>query len=133
MFRTKMMQAKLSELQNQIEKTKKELEEIKKLEKPLPEFINTTNALRLNEYYTKEIEKQSKLISNYEKYSKELENLVLTAIDLRSKISKLKLISKKTKTKRKRKVKAKKRPSRSKLTSRKKRKKIKHKTRKKRH
>ncbi len=79
---------KLSELQNRIEQTKHELEQIKQHEKPMPEFINTTNVLRSNEYLLKEIQTQAKLVSVYENYSQELEKMVLSTSVIKSKINK---------------------------------------------
>jgi len=81
---------KLSELQNRIEQTKHELEQIKQHEKPMPEFINTTNVLRSNEYLLKEIQTQAKLVSVYENYSQELEKMVLSTSVIKLKIKHLK-------------------------------------------
>jgi vancomycin resistance protein YoaR len=81
---------KLSELQKIIEQTKQELEQIKQHEKPMPEFINTTNVIRSNEYLLKEIQTHAKLISVYEKYSQELEKMVLSTSVIKSKIKQLK-------------------------------------------
>jgi len=50
---------KVNELQKKIVLAKKELSEINILEQPLPEFINTTNMLRSNEYLQKSNEKKS--------------------------------------------------------------------------
>jgi len=96
---------KLSELQNRIEQTKHELEQIKQHEKPMPEFIYTTNVLRSNEYLLKEIQTQAKLVSVYENYSQELEKMVLSTSVIKSKIKQLKSrinTRKKSKTKTKR-------------------------------
>jgi len=100
---------KLSELQKRIEKTKQELEHIKQHEKPMPEFINTTNVIRSNEYLLKEIQTHAKLISVYEKYSQELEKMVLSTSVIKSKIKQLKSrinTRKKSKTKTKRRKKS---------------------------
>ena len=96
---------KLSEIKKIIEQTKQELEKIKKHEKPMPEFINTTNVIRSNEYLLKEIQTHSKLVSVYEKYSQELEKMVLSTSVIKSKIKQLKSRinpRKKSKTKTKR-------------------------------
>jgi len=71
-----MSTSKINELQNKIIQIKTELSEIKKDEKPLPEFIDTTNMLRSNEYLKKANETKSKLLIAYEEYTDELENLV---------------------------------------------------------
>ena len=68
--------------------------------------------LRSNEYLTKQIEKQSELLSLYEKYSKELENLVLSTSAIKFQIKRLKSKSRsrrkpKKKQKRRKKIKAK--------------------------
>ncbi len=100
---------KLRELQNRIEQTKQELEQIKQHEKPMPEFINTTNVIRSNEYLLKEIQTHAKLISVYEKYSEELEKMVLSTSVIKSKIKQLKSrinTRKKSKTKTKRRKKS---------------------------
>ncbi len=100
---------KLSELQKRIEQTKQELEQIKQHEKPMPEFINTTNMIRSNEYLLKEIQTNAKLISVYEKYSEELEKMVLSTSVIKSKIKQLKSrinTRKKSKTKTKRRKKS---------------------------
>jgi len=100
---------KLSELQKRIEQTKQELEQIKQHEKPMPEFINTTNVIRSNEYLLKEIQTNAKLISVYEKYSEELEKMVLSTSVIKSKIKQLKSrinTRKKSKTKIKRRKKS---------------------------
>lgn len=100
---------KLSELQKIIEQTKQELEQIKQHEKPMPEFINTTNVIRSNEYLLKENQTHAKLISVYEKYSEELEKMVLSTSVIKSKIKQLKSrinTRKKSKTKTKRRKKS---------------------------
>ncbi len=100
---------KLSELQKIIEQTKQELEQIKQHEKPMPEFINTTNVIRSNEYLLKEIQTHAKLVSVYENYSQELEKMVLSTSVIKSKIKQLKSRinpRKKSKTKTKRRKKS---------------------------
>ena len=64
-----MSTSKINELQNKIIQIKTELSEINKDEKPLPEFINTTNMLRSNEYLKKANETKSKLLIAYEEYT----------------------------------------------------------------
>jgi len=81
---------KISELQKKIVLTKKELSEINALEQPLPEFINTTNLLRSNEYLQKSNEKKSQLLIAYEEYTNELENLVSNIAYIKGSIHNLK-------------------------------------------
>ena len=97
---------KLIQLQKKIEQTKQELEQIKQLEKPNPELINTTNVIRSNEYLLKEIQTHAKLLSAYEDYSAELEKIVHSTSIIKSKIKQLKTCiksRKKPKTKRRKK------------------------------
>lgn len=81
---------KISELQKKIVLTKNELSEINVLEQPLPEFINTTNLLRSNEYLQKSNEKKSQLLIAYEEYTNELENLVSNISQIKGSIHNLK-------------------------------------------
>jgi len=82
--------SKINELQNKIIQIKKELSEINKEEKPLPEFIDTTNILRSNEYLKKSNEEKSKLLISYEEYTNELENLVSSISKIKGDITNLK-------------------------------------------
>ena len=97
---------KISELQKKIVLAKNELSEINILEQPLPEFINTTNLLRSNEYLQKSNEKKSQLLIAYEEYANELENLVSNIANIKGSIHNLKSHYKKHK-KIKKKVKSK--------------------------
>ena len=81
---------KINELQNKIIQIKTELSEINKEEKPLPEFIDTTNILRSNEYLKKSNEETSKLLIAYEEYTNELENLVSSISKIKGDITNLK-------------------------------------------
>jgi predicted nucleic acid-binding Zn-ribbon protein len=85
-----MSTSKINELQNKIIQIKKELSEINKEEKPLPEFIDTTNILRSNEYLKKSNEEKSKLLIAYEEYANELENLVSSIYKIKGDITNLK-------------------------------------------
>ena len=107
---------KISELQKKIVLAKNELSEINILEQPLPEFINTTNLLRSNEYLQQSNEKKSQLLIAYEEYANELENLVSNIANIKGSIHNLKShfktykkIKKKIKTKTKPRKKSKKR------------------------
>ncbi len=81
---------KISQLQNKILQIKKELSEINKDEKPLPEFIDTTNMLRSNEYLQKSNNSKSKLLIAYEEYANELENLISSVSKIKGNITSLK-------------------------------------------
>jgi len=85
-----MSTSKINELQNKIIQIKKELSEINKEEKPLPEFIDTTNILRSNEYLKKSNEEKSKLLIAYDEYTNELENLVSSIYKIKGDITNLK-------------------------------------------
>ncbi len=85
-----MSTSKINELQNQIIQIKTELSEINKDEKPLPEFIDTTNMLRSNEYLIKSNDEKSKLLIAYEEYTDELENLVTSISKIKGNITNLK-------------------------------------------
>ena len=85
-----MSTSKINELQNKIIHIKTELSEINKEEKPLPEFIDTTNILRSNEYLKKSNEEKSKLLIAYEEYTNELENLVSSIYKIKGDITNLK-------------------------------------------
>jgi len=85
-----MSTSKINELQNKIIQIKTELSEITKEEKPLPEFIDTTNILRSSEYLKKSNEEKSKLLIVYEEYTDELENLVTSISKIKGNITNLK-------------------------------------------
>ncbi len=85
-----MSTSKINELQNKIIQIKTELSEITKEEKPLPEFIDTTNILRSNEYLKKSNEEKSKLLIVFEEYTDELENLVTSISKIKGNITNLK-------------------------------------------
>ncbi len=85
-----MSTGKINELQNKNIQIKTELSEINKDEKPLPEFIDTTNMLRSNEYLKKANETKSKLLIAYEEYTDKLENLVTSISQIKGNITNLK-------------------------------------------
>ena len=85
-----MSTSKINELQNKIIQIKTELTEINKDEKPLPEFIDTTNMLRSNEYLKKANETKSRLLIAYEEYTDELENLATSISKIKSNLTNLK-------------------------------------------
>ncbi len=85
-----MSTSKINELQNKIIQIETELSEINKDEKHLPEFIDTTNMLRSNEYLKKANETKSTLLIAYEEYTNELENLVTSISKIKGNISNLK-------------------------------------------
>lgn len=109
------------ELQNKILQIKIELSEINKGEKPLPEFINSTNMLRSNEYLQKANDTKTKLLNAYDEYTNELENLISSIskikgniVNLKSKIKLRKKPKKRINKKRSHKRKIRKRKTKSK-------------------
>jgi biotin-(acetyl-CoA carboxylase) ligase len=72
----------LSELKSKIDGVRSDLASIEHPGDPLPEVINTTNVLRLNEYLAKTNEKKSELLVLYEEYVKHLESLVSTLLSI---------------------------------------------------
>ena len=91
----------LNELKLRIQKSQEELEHLGAPEPTLPEMINATNILRVNEYLTKTDKNKSDLISAYEEYTKQLEaSLLSIQSDLRSIITtKASVAGRKTKKK----------------------------------
>ena len=106
-------QKKVSGLQKKIIDLKNELASLEKLEQPLPEFINTTNILRSNEYLKKVNEKKSQLLDSYKKYVVELEKLILAMSKIQRNLLDLKTRVKSRKTSKK-KIRKKAKSSRSK-------------------
>ncbi len=74
----------LNELKIRIKKAREELAEMGLPEQPLPEMINTTNILRANEYLTKTDQGKTYLISAYEEYTKQLEDLATSLLSIQS-------------------------------------------------
>ncbi len=91
----------LNELKIRIQKSQEDLAHLGAPEPTLPEMINSTNILRVNEYLTKTDKNKSNLISAYEEYTKQLEaSLLSIQSDLRRIITtKASIIGKKTKKK----------------------------------
>ncbi len=122
----------LRELQNKIIQIKRELSEINKGEKPLPEFIDTTNILRSNEYLQKSSDTKTKLLDAYEEYANELENLISSISKIKGNIENIKSkikSRKKPSKKRSKKRKTKPKTHRRKTKPKKRRRKAKPKTR----
>lgn len=66
----------LSELKMRIQQVQEEISQLGSPEPVMPEMINTTNALRLNEYLRKSDEKKTALNSAYDEYTRQLEQIV---------------------------------------------------------
>ena len=91
----------LNELKLRIQKSQEDLAHLGAPEPTLPEMINTTNILRVNEYLAKSDKNKTNLISAYEEYTKQLEaSLLSIQSDLRDIVkTKTSVVGKKTKKK----------------------------------
>lgn len=74
----------LNELKQRIQKAQDELNRLGSPDPQLPEMINSTNLLRINEYLTKSDETKTSLILAYEEYTKKLEELVSSLLDIQA-------------------------------------------------
>ena len=75
----------IGEFKQKIKKIRSDLEELDN-QKPLPELINSTNLLRVNEFLTKSDAKKSELLTVYDEYSKQLENLVSLVFEIQNEL-----------------------------------------------
>jgi len=80
----------LNDLRQRVKKAQEELAQFGAPEPPLPEVINTTNLLRANEYLTKTAEKKAELLSIYEEYTKQLEQIVASLLSIRTDLNTVK-------------------------------------------
>jgi len=78
---------KVNELQKKILVAKNELSEINKNEQPLLELIDKANLLRSNEYLQRANDQKSKLIISYEEYTKELERIVSSVLEIKGNLN----------------------------------------------
>lgn len=100
-----MLGNNLNELKLRIQKSQEDLTHLGAPEPTLPEMINATNILRVNEYLTKSDKNKTNLISAYEEYTKQLEaSLLSIQSDLRDIIKTRALIAGKTTKKKPRKT-----------------------------
>jgi len=87
----------IAEMKSQIEKERKELENIEKNEQPIPELINSTNILRLNEHLKNINGKKDTLLQAYGQYTIELESLLKSMLQVQTEL-KTKLTQKQVKS-----------------------------------
>jgi len=66
----------LSDLKNRINQAQSDLAKLDESNKQIPELINSTNLLRSNEFLTNTNTKKTELLSLYELYFKEIENVL---------------------------------------------------------
>ena len=113
---------KINDLQKNILNAKNDLSEINKQEQPLPEFIDKANLLRSNEYLQRSNDQKSKLIISYEEYTRELERIVSSVLEIKGNLNDLKskLRPRKKTTKKKRKKSPRRKTRKRKSTSRRK-------------
>ncbi|MEW6043689.1 MAG: hypothetical protein AB1608_05455 [Thermoproteota archaeon] len=74
----------LDELKLRVKKAQEELAQLGSPSPPLPEMIDTTNIIRINEYLTKSNESKTRLISAYEDYAKKLEEVVSSLLSIQA-------------------------------------------------
>ncbi|MEW6588182.1 MAG: hypothetical protein AB1299_03345 [Thermoproteota archaeon] len=74
----------LAELKLRVQKAQEELAQLGSPAPPLPEMIDTTNIIRINEYLTKSSEGKSRLISAYEDYTKKLEEIIASLLSIQA-------------------------------------------------
>ncbi len=79
-----MLGNNLTELKARIQKIQDEISQLGSPEPMMPEMINSTNALRLNEYLTKSDEKKTALNAAYGDYAGQLEQIVSTLLSIQS-------------------------------------------------
>lgn len=72
----------LNDLKMRIQQIQDELSQIGSPEPVMPEMINATNAIRLNEYLTKTDEKKTALNAAYGDYTRQLEQIVSTLLSI---------------------------------------------------
>lgn len=70
----------ISDLKNKINQAKSDLAKLEESNKQIPELINSTNLLRFNEFLTKTNTKKTELLSSYELYFIEIENILVEKI-----------------------------------------------------
>jgi hypothetical protein len=70
------------ELRKQIQKITRELSDLESNSKDIPELIKSTNLLRSNDHLLEVNHKKTELTSAYEKYSKELEQMLATVFEI---------------------------------------------------
>jgi hypothetical protein len=72
----------LNELKARIQQIQNEISQLGSPEPVMPEMINTTNALRLNEYLRKSDEKKTALNAAYGDYTRQLEQVVSSLLSI---------------------------------------------------
>ena len=81
--------AVLGDLKKTIRQIQKEIEEIGEPSPQIPELIESTNLLRLNEHLKKTNEKKSKLLDAYSQYTNQIENLLSSVFEIQNELKDL--------------------------------------------
>jgi len=100
----------LNAIKQKIDKKQRELEELEKSNKPIPELINSANLVRQNEILKKINDTKTELVAAYESYNGKLENILGNIIKIQTQI-KNSLKTKSRRTPRKKKKWTRKKPS----------------------
>ena len=79
----------LADLRLEIDKLKRELEEIGEPTPEIPELIESTNLMRANDHLKITNEKKSQLLAAYDQYVSNLENLVSSAFEIQNDLKEL--------------------------------------------
>lgn len=99
-------------LRQKIQDIQAELNQLGNPVSEIPEMIESTNLLRLNEYLVKSNEKKTELLSVYEQYSEALETLLSSVFEIQNELKEIlkeqsSMLSKTPKTKKSAKTKSK--------------------------
>lgn len=74
----------LNELKMRVQQIQDEISQLGSPEPVMPEMIDATNAIRLNEYLTKSDEKKTALNAAYGDYTRQLEQIVSTLLSIQA-------------------------------------------------
>ncbi len=83
---SKIETGEIYDLRKKIQELQNELVQLDKLPSKIPEMIDSTNVLRLNEHLTKSNDKKTQLLEIYEKYSESLDKLLSTVFDIQNEL-----------------------------------------------
>ena len=76
-------------LRKKIQNVKNDLDNLKEPVIEIPELIQSTNALRQNEYLLKANEKKTELLDLYVQYSQSLEKLLLSVFEIQNELKEI--------------------------------------------
>ncbi|WP_420545641.1 hypothetical protein [Nitrosopumilus sp.] len=76
-------------LRRKIQNVKNDLDNLKEPATEIPELIQSTNALRQNEYLLKANEKKTELLDLYVQYSQSLEKLLLSVFEIQNELKEI--------------------------------------------